>query len=69
MTAVYTVTEFCDAHRISRAHLYNLVKRGDGPVLMKAGKRTLVSEEAAVAWRRRMEDAAMSGANRDRGPR
>jgi predicted site-specific integrase-resolvase len=57
MIAAYSVAEFCQVHRISRAHLYNLIKRGMGPALMKAGKRTLVSEEAATAWRRRMERA------------
>jgi hypothetical protein len=58
--AAYSVVEFCRAHRISRAHLYNLINRGDGPTLMKVGKRTLVSGEAALAWRKRMEIASQS---------
>ena len=46
-----SIAEFCDAHRISRAHVYNLLKRGQGPTVMKVGKRTLISDEAATAWR------------------
>jgi predicted site-specific integrase-resolvase len=54
-TAATTVDEFCQAHRISRASFYNYLKAGLGPVIMKVGGRTLVSNEAAAAWRRRME--------------
>jgi hypothetical protein len=53
-----SITEFCAAHHISRAHLYNLLKRGQGPTIMKVGKRSLVSDEAAAAWRRAMEQPA-----------
>jgi hypothetical protein len=34
------------------------MRRGEGPIVMKVGKRILVSDEAAEAWRRRMESAA-----------
>lgn len=54
-----SIAEFCKAHGISRAHFYNLLKRGQGPTIMKAGKRSLVSEEAAAAWRRAMEKPTM----------
>jgi hypothetical protein len=57
-TAAYSILEFCRAHRFSRAHFYNLVKRGQGPKIMFAGNRRLISEEAAAAWRQRMESAA-----------
>lgn len=53
--AAMSVTEFCSAHRISRATFYNLVNDGKAPTLMKVGSRTLISIEAAAAWRRRME--------------
>jgi Helix-turn-helix domain len=53
-----SVTEFCSAFGISKAHLYNLVGRGEGPVLLKAGRRTLISSEAAAEWQRRMEALA-----------
>jgi predicted DNA-binding transcriptional regulator AlpA len=54
-TSATTVEEFCHAHRISRATFYNLLKAGQGPSIMKIGSRTLVSNEAAAAWRQRME--------------
>jgi hypothetical protein len=61
-TAAYSIAEFCRAHRLSRAFFYNLLKRGEGPTVMKVGKRRLVANEAADAWRRRMESAAGSRA-------
>jgi hypothetical protein len=51
----YSVERFCDAHSISRAHFYQLLKRGDGPRIFKAGKLTLISKEAAADWRAAME--------------
>ena len=54
---VATVDEFCVAHRICRATFYNLLKDGQGPTVMKVRGRTLISDEAATAWRRRMEAA------------
>jgi predicted DNA-binding transcriptional regulator AlpA len=53
-----SIPSFCEAHGISRSTFYNLMKRGEGPIVMKVGKRTLVSYEAAEAWRRRMEKLA-----------
>jgi hypothetical protein len=54
----YSVDEFCRAHGICRASFYNLRKAGRGPTEMKIGSRTLISVEAAEAWRRRMESSA-----------
>jgi predicted DNA-binding transcriptional regulator AlpA len=51
----FSIPEFCRRHGISRAHFYNLSKNGQGPALMRVGRRTLVSAEAAAEWRRRME--------------
>ena len=53
----FSISEFCRRHGISRAHFYNLSKSGDAPVVMRVGRRTLISAEAAAAWRRRMEEA------------
>ena len=55
--AAFSVPEFCEAHRISRALFYALKKEGDGPVTMKVRGRTIISNESAADWRRRMESA------------
>ena len=52
---VYSVPAFCQAHGISRGYLYELWKAGSGPRRTKLGRRTLISGEAAVEWRRQME--------------
>jgi len=57
--AVYTISEFCEAHRISRAHYYNLKKLGQGPDEARASDRTVfITLEAAARWRRQREKAA-----------
>lgn len=56
--AAYTVQEFCQAHGgFSRPFFYSLVKQGKGPRLMKVGRRTLITAEAAAEWRAQMEAA------------
>lgn len=57
LKATATIPQFCDAHNISRTHLYELIKQGKGPRLMKVGRRTLISTEAAADWRQAMEVA------------
>jgi hypothetical protein len=51
----YGVDTFCKRHGFSRAYLYLLWKRGDGPRFMQVGARRLISREAASDWRRQME--------------
>jgi predicted DNA-binding transcriptional regulator AlpA len=51
----YTLREFCARHGLSRAHFYRLQALGSGPRLIRAGRRVLVSREAATDWRRKME--------------
>lgn len=53
--SAYTIAEFCAEHRVSRTHLYMMVKAGKGPRLMKLGRRVLISVEAAADWRRAVE--------------
>lgn len=48
---VYTIEEFCEVHRLSRAFFYVLRKRGQAPDLLHAGNRVLIAGEAARAWR------------------
>ena len=50
-----SIPDFCRTHGISRAHFYNLRKRGLAPRTLVAGRRRLVSDESAAAWRRSME--------------
>ena len=50
----YNVPTFCRAHNISRSYLYELWNRNEGPQMIKLGRRTLITGEAAAAWRRRM---------------
>jgi hypothetical protein len=56
--AAFSVPEFCSAHRISRALFYIMARDGRAPTIFKCGRRTLISVEAADAWRRRMEAAS-----------
>ncbi len=51
----YTVHNFCKAHQISKAHFYRMLRVGKGPKIIRLGARTLISAEAAAAWRKRME--------------
>ena len=61
MTATYSVRDFCREHGISRGLFYRLLREGRGPRVMKVGRRTLISQEAADAWRRRMESVTQPG--------
>lgn len=58
--AAYSVEGFCQAHSISRALFYDLLKRGNGPACMHVGNRRLIAEEAAREWRERMTERAAS---------
>jgi hypothetical protein len=58
----YSIQEFCTRHSLSRAGFYNLLKAGLAPATMVVGRRRLISEESAAAWRRRMEAAGRTAA-------
>jgi hypothetical protein len=65
---VFTVKSFCESHHISRSLLYELLGEGCGPRIMKVGKRTLITAEAAAEWRQRMEAGTLeskAGENRE----
>jgi len=55
MTKAYTIDDFCKVYSISKSFFYKLMKDGRAPQIMKVGKRTLVSSEAAETWRKSME--------------
>ena len=54
---VFTIEEFCEAHRISRGMFYLLLKRGEGPVVTYVGKKPTITAENATAWRSRLPTA------------
>jgi excisionase family DNA binding protein len=46
-----TVHEFCQRYRICRRTFYRLLADGEGPRVVKVGKRsTRISEAAAADW-------------------
>src|SRR5262245_7869979 len=51
----YTIDQFCTRHGISKSFFFALMAEGRGPRVMRVGRRTLISREAAAAWRRRQE--------------
>ena len=55
---LYSVREFCCRHGLSRSHFYRLAERGDGPEVVKLGRRTLVPREGARKWRERLAQPA-----------
>jgi len=56
--AVFTIPEFCAAHRLSRSKLYQLWAAGVGPRKMCIGTKILITVEAAADWRREREAAS-----------
>jgi hypothetical protein len=48
---VYTIKEFCRAHRLGHSLYYQLKAEGRGPAEIKLGRKTLISREAAARWR------------------
>lgn len=61
MQAAFTISEFCEAHRISRAMFYELARLGRAPRVMCVGRRRLISQESASDWRKSMEGGAEHG--------
>jgi hypothetical protein len=55
---IYTIAEFCTAHRISRSQLYKLWREGAGPRVKRVGTKVLITAEAAAEWRAKDESAA-----------
>jgi hypothetical protein len=53
----FTISEFAQAFRLSRATVYNMWRDGCGPAKMRVRGRVLISREAADRWRREIESA------------
>lgn len=45
----YTIRQFVESYRISRAKIYRLIDSGDLRAV-KVGSRTLITTESAEAW-------------------
>ena len=56
----FTIDEFCEEHRFSRAFFYKLKKLGKTPRITELGSRRIITVEDAAAWRQAM--AAQSAA-------
>ena len=64
----YCIPEFCCAHSLSESFFHKLMTEDRGPKVMRIGRRTLVSIEAAGAWRARQEAAAENHEQRSSPP-
>jgi hypothetical protein len=54
----YTITEFCEAERISRSKLYAMWSENKGPRWFNVGNARRISHEARTEWRRAREAEA-----------
>ncbi|ACA21157.1 Prophage CP4-57 regulatory [Methylobacterium sp. 4-46] len=53
-----TIPDWCERHKVSRAHFYNLLKAGKAPRIMKIGAAVRITEDADREWCRAREDDA-----------
>ena len=58
-TDALSIVEFCRRHGISTALYFKISREGNGPRVMRVGRRTLVTPEAAAEWRRAREAASV----------
>jgi hypothetical protein len=54
----FSIPEFCVRNGISSALFFKLAREGGGPRVMRVGRRTLITREAAAAWRHEREAAS-----------
>jgi hypothetical protein len=55
----YSIAEFCRRHGgLSMDMFFKLQREGRGPQVMRVGRRTMITVEAARRWRRAREAAA-----------
>jgi len=52
----YSVDDFCAAAGISRSLFYKAIRDGWGPAIVKLGRKTIITTEAAQAWLKSMEE-------------
>ena len=56
--AVYTIPEYLAAEKISRTTVYEEWKRGEGVEFFRRGDRVLISHEARIRHREKLERKA-----------
>ena len=56
--AVYTIPEYCAAEKVSRSKLYAEWALGDGVEFFRRGNKILISHEARIRYREKLERAA-----------
>lgn len=54
----FTVGEWCEYRRISKAMFYKLAQQGLAPATYRVGAKRLISDEADAAWMREREAEA-----------
>jgi hypothetical protein len=54
----FTISEFCEAHRISRSKFYLLKAKGLAPLIADVDGVQLIFDEDAAAWRRERAEAS-----------
>jgi hypothetical protein len=57
-----SIENFCQLHSISQDMFFKMKREGWGPDTIKVGARTLITNEAATAWRRQRQAAAATSA-------
>jgi hypothetical protein len=55
-----SIKEFCRRNNLSEPFYHKLQKQGLGPDVIRIGGRTLISEDAARAWRERHTKKAIA---------
>ncbi len=53
-----TLAEAADALRVSPRHLQNLFRKGDGPPVIRLGRRRIIRREALDRWLAKREATA-----------
>ena len=61
-TGSYSPDEFARRHRVCRASLYNLWKRGEGPRYVVIAGRRRITPEHEAEWLKRLEQQPKAGA-------
>ena len=53
---ILTIAEAADAIRVSRRHLQTIMKNGDGPPVVRLGRRLIIRRETLRRWLAELEN-------------